>query len=423
MKTTRALRMAQNGAGIVETMIGILIGMVVVLVIYNVFALAEGYKRTAVGTADAQATGLYAQFVLSREIANAGNGLLDSGIASVVRDLQQCTNIAPNWLIPPAPTFGASAPVCNGAGSCRIRPYPVLIHDGGGPNASDAIIVTYSTAAHVVSPVQFVNPPVTGVTPFYVQSPTGFIVPKTGSLVTAADAPFRVIVLNSATQTCEMTTVTAAVVGSPGDPTGTGGTVTLTHPLVTGLYAAGTPPDGATLLNLGQDGESVRTLYDVVNDQLRSTDLFAAAPANPIAQNVVLMKVQYGIDCAANGVVLWTSATASNVCGVGDSYTEDDLMRDPVADPASNDKKFGTPGATIARMRAIRIGIVVRSDEPDLKDAALKGQTGVLFDCSAHNATCQGRITLNNAVLTDGYRFRYYETVVPMRNAIWNNGT
>jgi type IV pilus assembly protein PilW len=68
-------------------MIGILIGMIVILVIYNVFALSEGYKRAAVGAADAQSTGLYAQFVLSREIHNAGNGLLDSGIASSVSDL------------------------------------------------------------------------------------------------------------------------------------------------------------------------------------------------------------------------------------------------------------------------------------------------------------------------------------------------
>jgi hypothetical protein len=47
----------------------------------------------------------------------------------------------------------------------------------------------------------------------------------------------------------------------------------------------------------------------------------------------------------------------------------------------------------------------------------------VLFDCSTHDATCQGRVALNNTVLTDGWRFRFYETVVPLRNAIWNSGT
>ena len=104
-------------------MIGILIGMIVILVIYNVFALSEGYKRAAVGAADAQTTGLYAQFVLSREIHNAGNGLLDSGIASAVSDLVQCVNNQPAWS---NPFLGGPAP---------IRPTPVLISDGGGPNA------------------------------------------------------------------------------------------------------------------------------------------------------------------------------------------------------------------------------------------------------------------------------------------------
>ena len=76
--------------GIVETMVGILIGMIVVLAIYNVFALAEGYKRTTVGVADAQTTGLFAQFVLAREIGNAG-----TGIALDAANLATCTLVRP----------------------------------------------------------------------------------------------------------------------------------------------------------------------------------------------------------------------------------------------------------------------------------------------------------------------------------------
>ena len=63
----------------------------------------------------------------------------------------------------------------------------------------------------------------------------------------------------------------------------------------------------------------------------------------------------------------------------------------------------------------------MRSDEPDLKDKALTGQTAVLFNCST--GACQGSIALDNTILTDYYRFRTYETIVPMRNAIWNTGT
>jgi type IV pilus assembly protein PilW len=388
-------RTSQNGAGIVETMIGILIGMIVILVVYNVFAVSEGYKRAAVGAADAQTTGLYAQFVLAREITNAGNGLLDSGIASSVSDLVQCANKQATWSNPkPFPNPGVPAP---------IRPTPVLINDGGGVNAPDSLIVAYSLALHVVSPVQFVDPPATGTGPLYVQSPNGF------------QANDRVIAINprdpvTNSPDCELSVVTAVVPGDAGGDATTGIvglTLSKTYPLAK-TYTAGAPPDGSKLLNLGQQSEVARTLYDIVNGQLRSTDLLTAgATANPIAQNVVLLKAQYGIDCGGNGVVTWTSATNNDLCGDGITYTPDDVT-------AFN-------GPTLARLRAVRIGIVVRSDEPDLKDKTLTGQKAVLFNCST--GACQGSISLDNAILTDYYRFRTYETVIPMRNAIWNTGT
>jgi hypothetical protein len=117
-------------------------------------------------------------------------------------------------------------------------------------------------------------------------------------------------------------------------------------------------------------------------------------------------------------VILWTTATASNICGDGLNYTPNDFV--PAAWPVGC--VLCWTGPNLARVRAVRVGIVVRSDEPDLKDAALVGQSAVLFDCSTHNAACQGRTVLNNTVIADGYRHRTYETVVPMINAIYNNG-
>ena len=84
-------------------------------------------------------------------------------------------------------------------------------------------------------------------------------------------------------------------------------------------------------------------------------------------------------------------------------------------------------GPNLARVRAIRVGIVVQSDEPDLKDNNLvfanrPAPPMALFDCSTHNGACPGRIALPNTVLVDYYRYRTYETIVPMINAIYNNG-
>jgi type IV pilus assembly protein PilW len=369
-------------------MVGILIGMVVLIAIYNVFAVAEGYKRTTVGAADAQTTGLFTQFVLNREIANAGNGI--SGAAA---QLGTCTLVDPNWPSP-AGFF---------AGNKAIRPLPIVIRDSGNPNLPDSMIVTYSTASRVVWPVDFVGgsgpyPRMAGTSdPFFVQSPNGF---KQNDRVIAMD--------NVPNGRCEMTTVTNSPVPDAN------GVISISHPATGSLYLPDLP---AQLLNMGQVGQATRTLYDVAGGQLRMTDLFVAgAAANPIAQNVVLLKAQYGVDCNNNGVISWTSATASNVCV------------DPIPAVGTTAAVNYTPAdlqaydfTRLVRIRAIRVGIVVRSDEPDLRDTALTGQTAVLFDCSTHNTACQGRVALTSAVLTDGYRFRTYEIVIPMRNAIWNN--
>jgi type IV pilus assembly protein PilW len=387
----------QRGVGIVETMVGILIGMVVVLAIYNVFALAEGYKRTTVGVADAQTTGLVAQFILAREIGNAGTGLSIDAASLVL-----CRLGDPNWITPPG--FFALA------GARAIRPVPVLIRDGGAPNTSEQLVVTYATPIHVVNSVLIVDAPMATVSdPIYVQSPNGFRVND------------RIIVnAKNAAGDCETTTVTAV---TPGDSLGnvTTGMVGLSHPaLAKATYIPSGATDAASVLNLGQVGESTRTLFDVAGNQLRSTDLLANAPAVPIAQNVVLLKAQYGVDCAGNGVITWTSATASGVCGR--NYTPDDFMP-PAPTIAAQGMNTTQYSQWLSRIRAVRIAVVVRSDEPDLKDPALVGQTATLFDCSAHNATCQGSIAINNATLADGWRHRIYETIVPMRNAIYNNGT
>ena len=350
------MRRRQHGVSIVETMIGILIGMVVVLAIYNVLSLSESYKRTTTGIADTQVTGLFSQFVMMRELMNAGNG-----IASGTKDLATCNTVA-------------------------LKPLPAVITDGGGANVSDSIVIYYSTAPHVLSPVTFMLPMASVSDVFQVQSPTGFA------------ANDQVVAIDEGGN-CELTKVTAVSVPDAQ------GVVQISHPNTTMAY-----PSAAMLMNLGPFGTVNRTQYSIVNNQLAGTDLMTAgAVANPIAQNVVLMKVQYGIDNNANGVIdLWTPADASS----GTDYSAAAVQ--------------GLTGAALqTRVRsilALRIAIVVRSDDytDPAKDPAVHLQTATLFNCSANDATCQGRIQLNNTVMAEGFRHRIYETTIPLRNAIWN---
>ena len=59
-------------------MISIVIGMLLVLVIYQVYEISEGQKRTITAGSDAQQNASYGLFVLGRDLAMAGNGIASS---------------------------------------------------------------------------------------------------------------------------------------------------------------------------------------------------------------------------------------------------------------------------------------------------------------------------------------------------------
>jgi type IV pilus assembly protein PilW len=371
-----------------ETMVGILIGLLVVLVVYNLMSVAEGFKRTVTGASDAQITGLLSQFIAGRDVANGGNGINIITKPGEI-DLTRCAN--PD-----------------------LKPIPILIRDRVAGNPSDSFISLQSGSPHVVWPVEFrANAAVNA--NFVVQSPLGFSSPAGVSLPTAA-VPFLIIAIQENGTGCELLRVTNATA-----PDAVTGNVTLTHS-ASALAYSGTAIPPARVLNLGPVTQATRVLYDTdqAADTLRTTDLFTAgAPATPIAQNVVMMAVQYGIDTNDDGRVdCWTPVDAAT-CG---NYSE-------VAVRGFNS------AAQFNRMLAIRIGMVVRSDEPDINNATLVSASRppvVLFNCSANDATCQNRVVVPaGALLTptgskctpnlicDHWRYRTYETIVPLRNALF----
>ena len=152
----------QAGAGLVETMVGILIGLVVVLVIYNMLAVTESYKRMSVGASDAQITGLLSHFMVGREASNGGNGISISA-----SDLMTCD---------PAKANAAWPYNQAGATPALWRPIPAMVRDGG-VDVSDSLVTMYSGAPHVIWPVAFTSDAAPG-QPFTVQSPNGFSAPS-----------------------------------------------------------------------------------------------------------------------------------------------------------------------------------------------------------------------------------------------------
>ena len=191
----------------------------------------------------------------------------------------------------------------------------------------------------------------------------------------------------SGTGSCERVTIS-----SVSDPDGAGVIIaTLAAPSVNGY------PPSARLINIGSAGSVQRVQYDVVGGVLRSTDLIVdGATAAPIASSIVNLKLQYGVDTNDNGTVdTWAAAE-------GDYAPEKLLAADAIA---------------IRRIKAVRVGVIVRSDEYD-RDTGTFAWT--LFQCTDEEKkiyTCPDALT---GTLPANYRYRVYETIVPLRNAMWN---
>jgi type IV pilus assembly protein PilW len=405
MTATRPIRNSADrnrGFGLVEVMVGLVIGLIAVLVIYQVYNVAEGFKRNTTAAGEAQIAGLFSSFIVGMEVSNAG-----ASMAVSAADLASCAD--------------------TGNIATSFRPIPVLITDGGGASTPDSFVVTYSVATTLSTPSMF-NFDTTANADYQVQSPGGFHV---GDLIVAIASPGAV---GSDCAGSVITVITAPDLRVPppliNDTPTNVANVTIQH-TASGSTAAlrgDGRPGLSTLFNMGPCAKVQKVRYDVLNGVLRSTPLLDTSGANcgkpadplvpnPLASNIVNMKVEYGIDSDLDPLGLldtWVQATA------GGGWDPATLLPAPITQ--------------INQIKAIRIGIIVQSEQFDKDLATFTGgdytagaYNWVLFDCpNANKALCPGRLTGSipaSAAPAGNWRFRKYETVIPLRNEIWNKAS
>jgi type IV pilus assembly protein PilW len=379
---------AQGGFSLIEIMVGVVIGMIAVLVIFQVYNVAEGFKRNTTAFGEAMQGGLLSTFVLGMELGNAGTGL-----NTAQTDLQ--------WCAPPAPLTGNVSDIAN-----TFRPIPVLIADSPSGNTNfDSFAVSYSVASTLVSTVPFTANAAPGAS-YQIQSAGGFHGPgplRGGDLVVAIQAP-------GTPTACASSTVTA--VSAPDVL----GVVTITQTGTALNFTA-----SSLLFNMGPCDRAQKVQYSVANNVLLSTPLLNSSTANPatcgqpvavlvpspVASNVVVMKAEYGINTSLSKereLDTWVQAT------VGGGWDPATLLQAPIT--------------TINQIKAVRIGVIVQSEQ---FDQTLGDYNWVLFDCSDVNkANCPGRLTGTVPATVNppgNWRFVKYETIIPMRNVIWNLAT
>jgi len=347
----------QQGFGLIEIMVGILIGLLMVLIIYQVYEVSEGQKRTITAASDAQQNAAYGLFFIGQDLMGAGQ-VISASTAAL-------------------------------SGCAMLRPVPAIIAAGATDNDPDSVTVLYGGSSSLSTPAPLLSDAAVGTTPpgnYVVAGPLGF-------------SPNDVIVA------VQGTNCTLSIIGAAGISVAPStGITTITHALTstTGNNASATYGAVAgSLVNLGQaasPGEAARfgqTLYtvDPATNTLRTQSLLPTVqPVTPVVSNVVNLKAQFGLDTDNDGSVdVWQPAS-----GIWSSVNL----------PAQ-------PPATWQQIRAMRIAIVTRSPQHEV-DAVTPGP--IKMFCST--LPCALAMTL--ASDDQHYRYKVLETTIPFRNALWN---
>lgn len=249
-----------------------------------------------------------------------------------------------------------------------INLFPLVIQDGAG-NTNDIITVRYSTTAMGAIPVTIVNA-------------TGATTTAGMALSNNIGCSDNDVALISSGSVCSMTTVADAN-GSPD---------TLSNISLNALTPVGGPlVNGAKFACMGNWQNYT---YQIVNNELQLN-------GQAIVSEIVNMQAQYGVSATANSnqVNEWVDATGA------------------WATPTVENRN---------RIKAIRVAIVARNGllEKEIVSTACSSTTdanptGVCaWDGSVYGDAPV--IDLTGAASWQNYRYRVFETIIPLRNILWS---
>jgi type IV pilus assembly protein PilW len=379
-----ASRNAQHGFTLIELMIGVLIGLFASLAVTQVLVTFEGQKRTTVSGSDAQVNGALALDALNRAVQWAGYGFGANQGALGCR-------INRNYAASVTTDLATAMTAATIEGTMASGTFPTvlapLVISAGAAGMPDTIAVLASGKRNFSLPLRVVSPGSTA-TAFPLSNTLGVEGPMTdtgGAQITSGDLLVAVI---DGVANCDLFQVTAAPAASVA-PRGNGSNWN------TGALA-NAYLDGHYVVNLGAP---VHRVYSVVSNSLRMNSLGidagngapAYSGANEMFPGVVSIKANYGKDTNADGSVdLWDNVT-----------------------PTTN--------AGWRQLMAVRMAVVTRSAqfEKDIVTTTCPTWLGASVRVPDSPSACG---SYPNAADEDWkhYRYKVFETVMPLRNLLWN---
>lgn len=383
-------RRASRGFTLVEMLVGVLIGLIGTVVIFQVFAVSEGQKRTTTGAGDAQQNGVFALFQIERDLRTSGYGLAHLPLLGCQ------TN---GW------NEQTSQPI-----SFPLLPVSIV---NGAAGAPDTITIAYGDADLFFAPEKLINPLQTDAAgPFQVRNIYGF---RPGDVLIAAENAKPCSLAQVSTTAAQwvnrasgnFTNLQGQVESSRFNrPTG----LPAPNNIMYGPYVDATS-SGGRLYNIGQRPVVVR--YSVAAGQLIATDLLtpgSAAATMALSDGIVQLQAQYGFDANSDGRVAPGSASVATIATVAGS-----------ADQWGDAMPVGAVAADWAKVIAVRLVVVARSMTPERPDPVSGVCNTTVANPKWVAASPPAGIDLDISADPDWrcFRYRTFEVNVPLRNMVW----
>jgi type IV pilus assembly protein PilW len=386
---TPTLRRA-GGFSIVELMVSVAIGLLALMFATRLITGGEQDKQAALGGSDAMQNGMMAMLSITSDANQAGFGLNDPLLAGC--DTTMADKGGDGYHLAPSARGGAV-----------ITPLaPVIIETG---TRSDRVTFYTGGAMTGTASVRLRQAYTGGTTVAIDREPYGF----------RAD---DVIVLapELAGTKCSLVQLSQTPVAGAANPVlrfDTGGGRRFNSGALVNNF-----PVRSRLFNLGPADKLALHTWSVTDGgflQLTATDMAGSeASGSTVTDNIIAIKAQYGFDTrsAANflpedGINIGTwSATMVDADGNGVSGSAGDFQR----------------------IAAVRVAVVARSKTPERpKPGAACSATTVapkVFQETAANGAVSGGVEIAATITGDSvkwqcYRYRVFETIVPIRNSAW----
>ena len=395
----------QRGISLVETLVGMTVGLVASLVIMKSFSSSESFRRSVSGTADTVQTAAITSSRLNMLFEEAGASFVQG------RNVWGCKLLVTRNSSAVLPAASFPDPFTSFPKTVRVLPVGIL--DGG--TESDVIMVMAGSSPSANRDIPFDPSPDGNAASLSVSNPNGIGMANGGVAIDdlllsvpqdVGGAPGDCQIVQVASNFSGGVAVLNASLGLKVVPAESAVVAPATYTSIalnvtTSSYGklAALKASSPSAFHLGREAASTFSLVSVnANGELLEYDMLKRRGMQPFAENVVLIKARYGVDSGVGGkandnvIDEWVSPAEAG-------WTLTDLM----------DGKSSTE-QKIDQIKAIRIGLVLRSGQAVSSDAKLTQI--VLFSDLPDTKKFTRDLTSSEQV----YGYQVFDWVIPLRN-------